>query len=325
MIESNIWKWLSDNIKYISLMVVAIVFFSTTTYMAIVKARNANTLRMLEVNTEKITKKANELTTTMKSLTLKTILLQEKLKAKKVQEKDNIKNYILTYYKTVAPVIAEEAAVHILEKSAKHNVPFVAVVAVMEVESHFNPFAISKKGARGLMQIMPRFWLEEFKLTNKYQLHDIETNVDCGVRILRKYLDITDNNMRKALYKYVGGDHSYINNVYKSMGKFIVFKSFTDIRVSEEENEKSMVDIKVRIDNEAVEVKTVTKAKSNVLFRHIIRKGQTLGLLAQWYTGSVNNWKKISKVNPTITPNIMPVGSIIVIPTNLLKNTTPLQ
>jgi hypothetical protein len=46
--------------------------------------------------------------------------------------------------------------------------------------------------------------------------------------VLRIYLDQTDNNMKKALYKYVGGSEVYGKKVYESMGKFVVFRAFVD-------------------------------------------------------------------------------------------------
>ena len=220
-------------------------------------------------------------------------------------------------------------AIRIIEKSTEHNVPFVAVIAVTEVESHFNPFAISPKGARGPMQVMPEIWVKELNLSSKYDLHDIEIGIDSGVRILRRYLDTTNNDMRKALYKYVGGSYPYIKQVYESMGKFIVFKSFTDIKVSEEENEVTNENMNNAVnDNDLEETnnkKVIAKKKDSMLFTHIIKKGQLLGDLAKWYTGNVNNWPKIAAANPNIIPNKMPVGSVIIIPTNLLKTTTPMM
>jgi LysM repeat protein len=322
--ESNGWKWLNYNGKYYIGSFLAIILAIVVLNIAFTRSK-AN----VKINNSlvKISTISKAQVTTIESLSVENSVLKEKvkkLKAKKVQEKDNIKNYILTYYRTVAPIIAEETAIHIIEKSNAHNVPFVAVVAVTEVESHFNPFAISKKGARGSMQVMPRYWVKEFKLPNKYALHDIETNIDCGVRVLRQYLDDTDNNMRKALYKYVGGDHAYIKRVYESMGKFIVFKSFTDIKVTEEENATSITD------NDKIEAglgstkNVIVKINNNIMFTHIVKKGQTLGLLAKHYTGSLSNWPKISAANSTIIPEKMPIGSVIIIPTNLLKNNTPL-
>lgn len=68
----------------------------------------------------------------------------------------HIINYILKYYKKVPPVLAREIAKVAIEKSAEHNVSFHVIVAVMEVESNFDPFSVSKlksDPARGLMQL----------------------------------------------------------------------------------------------------------------------------------------------------------------------------
>ncbi|TET61142.1 MAG: hypothetical protein E3J47_05910 [Candidatus Stahlbacteria bacterium] len=326
-------KWFSDNGKYILGLLVIMVIVTALICGAMSKEKTKADLRN---NIKQISNVVKEQTESIKLLTEERSQLQKmvrRLRAKKMQEKDNIKNYILTYYKTVAPLIAEEMAIRIIEKSTIHNVPFVAVIAVTEVESHFNPFAISPKGARGAMQVMPRIWVKELGLSSKYDLHDIEIGIDSGVRILRRYLDATDNDMRKALFKYVGGSHPYIKQVYESMGKFIVFKSFSDIKVSEEEEEdkKDIADTKIKVgnetkvDNETIEAKIPAKVKSNILFTHIVKKGETLGLLANWYTGNVNNWRKISEANPNIIPKQMQIGVPVIIPTNLLKNTTPLR
>jgi hypothetical protein len=146
--------------------------------------------------------------------------------------KSDIKNYILTYYKTVPPAVAEQIAHYLFEKTAEHDVPLVAAVAVTQIESHFNPYAVSTKYARGLMQVMYKVWGKSLGLTSKYQLHDIETNIDCGVRILRIYLDQTNNNMKKALYKYVGGDSKYGKAVYEAMGQYVMYRSFAQLNES---------------------------------------------------------------------------------------------
>lgn len=329
--ESKFGKWLAANKREIFGWVIGIAIVVGLFCYAL-EVGKARTNAIIKLHLAKISDISKAQAATIKSLTEESNLLKKKVKrlaGRKMQEKDNVKNYILTYYKTVAPIIADELAVRIIEKSTKHNVPFVAVIAVTEVESHFNPFAISKRGARGPMQVMPRIWCKELNLSSKYDLHDIEIGIDSGVKILRRYLDATDNNMRKALYKYVGGDHSYIKRVYESMGKFIVFKSFTDIKVSAEENEldraennaadNDKIESKIDIKPKAEEEKEI--AKSNIMFTHIIKKGQLLGDLAKWYTGSVNNWPAISEANPNIIPNRMPIGSVIIIPTKLLKVT----
>lgn len=83
------------------------------------------------------------------------------------------------------------------------------VLAVIEVESHFDQFAISRSGARGLMQVMP-FWLDEIKLANN-NLFKIETNLRMGCTILRYYLDMESGDLGPALARYNG---SYGKSIY---------------------------------------------------------------------------------------------------------------
>ena len=76
------------------------------------------------------------------------------------------------------------------------------VLAVIEVESRFDRFALSTAGAQGLMQVMP-FWKRELGREDD-NLMDITTNLRYGCTILRYYLGITDGNMRLALQRYNG-------------------------------------------------------------------------------------------------------------------------
>lgn len=76
------------------------------------------------------------------------------------------------------------------------------VLAIIEVESNFDPFAISSVGARGLMQIMP-FWLKEIGRPND-NLFQSNTNLRYGCTILRYYLDKENGNRIRALARYNG-------------------------------------------------------------------------------------------------------------------------
>ena len=153
----------------------------------------------------------------------------------------DVKNYILTYYKKVPPQIASQIADSLFQLSMKHDVPLIAVLGVMEVESHFNPYVVSRKGARGLMQVMYTIWKKELDLKNTNELHDIEKGTEAGIRVLRKYLDKEKNNMDKALKRYnglgKGSDPNYIKKVYTAMGKFNIFRSFANMTVEENGNE----------------------------------------------------------------------------------------
>lgn len=76
------------------------------------------------------------------------------------------------------------------------------VLAVIEVESYFDNFAISNAGALGLMQVMP-FWLKEIGRPND-NLFDIKTNLRMGCTILKYYLDKSKGDLVEALQRYNG-------------------------------------------------------------------------------------------------------------------------
>ena len=91
------------------------------------------------------------------------------------------------------------------------------VLALINVESNFDHFAISSAGAQGLMQIMP-FWLNEIGRPDD-NLFDINTNLRFGCTILNIYLKQERGDMRKALARYNGsvGKNWYPQRVYKAL------------------------------------------------------------------------------------------------------------
>lgn len=93
------------------------------------------------------------------------------------------------------------------------------VLALIEVESHFDEFAISVSGARGLMQVMP-FWLDEIGISDN-NLFKIRTNLRMGCTILRYYMDLESNNLGRALARYNGslGQNLYPNKVITALNK----------------------------------------------------------------------------------------------------------
>jgi LysM repeat protein len=52
--------------------------------------------------------------------------------------------------------------------------------------------------------------------------------------------------------------------------------------------------------------------------------GETLALIAKWYTGEIENWRAIAKANPKLDPRRIRLGSEIQIPSELLKNREPM-
>jgi soluble lytic murein transglycosylase-like protein len=91
------------------------------------------------------------------------------------------------------------------------------VLAVIEVESNFDRWAISRVGAQGLMQIMP-FWLKEIGRPDD-NLFRPETNVRMGCTILRHYLDREKGNLQRALARYNGslGRTIYPDKVFNAL------------------------------------------------------------------------------------------------------------
>ncbi len=108
-------------------------------------------------------------------------------------------------------------AVHYEAKRA--NLEPELVLAVIQVESNFDRFAISNSGARGLMQVMP-FWLDEINLSDK-NLFKIRTNLRMGCTILRYYMDKESNNLGPALARYNGsyGKTRYPRKVVNALNK----------------------------------------------------------------------------------------------------------
>jgi len=93
---------------------------------------------------------------------------------------------------------------YIQDASAKFNLDPALVKAVIHVESNFNPMAVSRKGARGLMQVMPKTAARY----NEQDLFNPIANINVGTRHLSYLLARYAHNEKLALAAYNAGEES---------------------------------------------------------------------------------------------------------------------
>ena len=118
--------------------------------------------------------------------------------------------------------IAEAAALNFVsiayEAGQQHSVDPVLILAVMAIESRYNPVAESVMGAKGLMQVIPRFHAEKIvEHGGEDSLLTPEVNIHVGAQILREYYRRL-GDLERALQMYAGAFDDpaaqYANRVY---------------------------------------------------------------------------------------------------------------
>ena len=124
---------------------------------------------------------------------------------------------------SIAKIIAKEAI--------KSEIGII-LLALVQRESSFNPFARSKAGAMGLGQIMPSEWVDELGkagiVQTKRDLYDPVVNMRATAYIFKKYYKQSGENIVKALYKYVGKkDKKYVNDILQNVGDLVCYLKLT--------------------------------------------------------------------------------------------------
>lgn len=120
----------------------------------------------------------------------------------------------------------------IAKASKRYGVDIHLIKAVIKAESNFDKNAVSKVGARGLMQLMPA----TAKLMGVQNIHDVRDNIDGGVKYLKYLLNRFGNNTKMAVAAYNAGEtvvRKYAGvPPYKETQKFVkkVFKYRLDFQ-----------------------------------------------------------------------------------------------
>jgi soluble lytic murein transglycosylase-like protein len=97
---------------------------------------------------------------------------------------------------------------YIKQVAARYDVPADLVGAVIEAESSRNPRAVSRRGARGLMQLMPK----TAKRLGVDDPFDPRANIEAGVKHLRAMIDIFGNDLPRVLAAYNAGEVAVIKH-----------------------------------------------------------------------------------------------------------------
>jgi hypothetical protein len=169
------------------------------------------------------------------------IIEKEKEVIKYVEKsKTATEDFLMHLNKDVDPQLAGIIAKAIDEASAKYRLPRKLVCSIIRKESNINPFARSKAGATGLMQIMPKIHKDRYEGRN---LWHIPVNVDVGCQIFREYLDLEKGNMFKTFHRYLSKNatkdqiNAYAGGIYSYWAKLEMFDYLSSAERDREQEE----------------------------------------------------------------------------------------
>ena len=109
------------------------------------------------------------------------------------------------------------------QEGSRFQLDPLLIIAVIAIESRFNPIAESGAGAKGLMQIIPKYHTDKLdEFGGEHAVFDPATNIQVGSRILREYIRRT-GNVGIALQMYAGAlgdsEDQYTNKVLTERGR----------------------------------------------------------------------------------------------------------
>jgi len=124
---------------------------------------------------------------------------------------DAIRLKILILEGRIKPALAREIAKSVYKEAELFHIDPNFVLAMIKVESNFDPAAVSTVGAEGLLQVMPE-WKEQLGITE--DLHDIGTGIHYGIQIYQFY-DKMYKEVDVSLTAYNRGDGKVFSDLMK--------------------------------------------------------------------------------------------------------------
>jgi hypothetical protein len=125
------------------------------------------------------------------------------------------------------PRLSRDIVDSAIRYSEKYDLSPILVLAIVQTESEFYPFALSKKNAKGLMQINPsanqELLLQKGIFKEPGDIFDPERNIEAGCFLLRSFINESPD-FNTALDRYLGADSvSYKAQIHEVMGKILLF------------------------------------------------------------------------------------------------------
>ena len=191
-----------SNKKYVTMLTIATL--TTIFFLVMLIAFGMQYIKNKDVT--------NEMANTLSSCQTEVVRLKSVVAKRplcNVTKEKLVKTIILLQPK-VDPVMAAEISEVVMRECVNKNLDPSLIIGLIKIESNFNPFAESGKGAIGLMQIRYTTWKEEPELLDngvpaKGALFWIDRNITAGTHILQKYYIESDCDLAKALYRYNTG------------------------------------------------------------------------------------------------------------------------